>query len=261
MAANDDQGYVPYDPNKPLQAAPSAGAPPAKDPNDQGYVPLTAAPQKQDQGQTGDAGAGLPSQSAQPGDWSTVAGNEAAMGTIPSLRAQAQAARQRLGPAAAASADIAGNFGSPTTALNFVPYVGPELAGGVHEGVKSYMSQPDWFPNTAGWEQIGKDAAGGVAGGVIGHVGGAALTNPELLKLGGGGLTGLLLHPHFSGDYREVLGALGAYKGLNSVADWTSEKLATPAAQAAIRSLVQGGTAAARAVSPGPLYDQWIPGQ
>jgi hypothetical protein len=109
--------------------------------------------------------------------------------------------------------------------------------------------------------QIGKDAAGGVAGGIVGHVGGAALTNPELLKFGGGGLTGLLLHPHFSGDYREVLGVLGVYRGLDKVSERASEATATPAAQAAIRSLVQGGTAAARASSPGPLWDQWAPGQ
>jgi hypothetical protein len=180
------------------------------------------------------------------------------MGTIPGLRAQADAARKRLDPVTAASADVAGNFASPTTALNFVPYVGPELAGGLHEGIKSAVT--NWTPNES-WTDYGKnvakDTAGGVAGGLVGHGAGAALTNPELLKLGGGGLTGILLHPHFSGDYREVLGALGVYKGLDKVADWTSEKLATPAAQAAIRSLVQGGTAALRNSGPGPLWDQW----
>ena len=57
------------------------------------------------------------------------------------------------------------------------------------------------------------------------------------------------------------MGAAGGYALANKAADWTSEKLATPAAQAAIRTLVQGGNAALRASSPGPLWDQWVPGQ
>jgi hypothetical protein len=184
------------------------------------------------------------------------------MNSLPSLRTAAAAARQRLGPAAAASADVAGNFGSPTSALNFVPWVGPELAGGLHEGVKSYNSQPNWFPDTAGWEQIGKDAAGGAAGGALGHVVGAALTSPELFKYGAGLAGTAVAHKlpaWFPGQ--EMLGATGAYKAAGKVADWTADKLATPGAQAAIRSLVQGGAAAARASSPGPLWDQWVPGQ
>jgi hypothetical protein len=264
--ADDDQGYVPlYQKGQPQTAAPAVSSPqappPVKDPNDQGYVPLVA-PKQAGGGTTGGGTTGAPAaQPAQPGDWSSVAVNEAAMGLLPGLRTQAQAARQRLGPTAAASADVAGNFASPTTALNFVPYVGPELAGGVHEAVKSYMSQPDWVPNSAELTQIGKDAAAGVAGGVIGHGAGAALTNPELFKIGGTALAGKIAHPYASADYQEVLGALGMYKGLGKVADWASEKMATPAAQAAMRSLVQGGTAAARASSPGPLWDQWVPGQ
>jgi hypothetical protein len=195
---------------------------------------------------------------AQPGDWSSVAWNEAAMGTLPGLRAQAEAARKRLDPLTAASADVAGNFASPTTALNFVPYVGPELAGGLHEAVKSAVT--NWKPDES-WSDyltnVGKDTAAGVAGGVVGHGAGAAITNPELLKLGASGISAKVMHPYFSGDYREALGALGVYRGLNSVADWSSEKLASPAAQAAIRALVQGGAAAARASSLGA--DQWTP--
>jgi len=212
--------------------------------------------------QTGGDGGQTAPTAAQPGDWSSVAWNEAAMGLLPGLRAQAQAARQRLGPTAAAGADVAGNFASPTTALNFVPWVGPELAGGVHEAVKSYMSQPDWVPNSAELAQIGKDTAGGVAGGLVGHGAGKAIANPELLKLGAGGIGTALAHKlpaWFPGQ--ELMGAAGGYTLANKVADWTSEKLATPAAQAAIRSLVQGGTAALRASSPGPLYDQWVPRQ
>ena len=169
MADDQDQGYVPlYQPGaqKPAQTQtapppqpPASAPPPVKDPNDQGYVPLVTKPAQTQQTTGGGQGA------AQPGDWSTVALNEAAMYSLPGLRAQAAAARQRLGPVAAASADIAGNYGSPTTALNFVPYVGPELAGGMHEGIKSYMSQPDWMPNSAELAQIGKDTAGGVVGG------------------------------------------------------------------------------------------------
>jgi hypothetical protein len=199
---------------------------------------------------------------AQPGDWSTVAANEAAMYSLPGLRAQAAAARQRLGPVAAASADVAGNFGSPTTALNFVPYVGPELAGGLHEGIKSYNSQPDWVPNSSELAQIAKDTAGGIVGGLVGHGAGKAIANPELLKLGAGGIGTAIAHKlpaWFPGQ--ELMGAAGGYALANKAVDWTSEKLSSPAAQAAIRSLVQGGTAAARASSPGPLWDQWVPGQ
>ena len=121
--------------------------------NDQGYgADLRPAGRSQ----TGSCGRQRPQQTTdrRPGAGParrlvTVAWNEALMKSLPGLRAQAEAARQRLGPVAAASADVAGNFGSPTTALNFVPYVGPELAGGLHEGIKSYNSQPDWIPSSA----------------------------------------------------------------------------------------------------------------
>ena len=110
MAADDDQGYIPLQgPTGQKQAAPVAApkpvvaAPKPVDPNDQGYVPL-----HQPADQTGgDSGAAQPSQ---PGDWSTVAWNEAMMGGSPGLRAQAEAARKRLDPLTAASADAAGGF-------------------------------------------------------------------------------------------------------------------------------------------------------
>lgn len=270
MAADDqDQGYVPlYTPKRTAPAAaPAVAAPapaPGAAPNEQGYVPLYQKPgagQSQQTGAQQTTGGGPPG-AAQPGDWSSVAWNEAMMKSIPGLRAQAEAARQRLGPLGAASADVAGNFASPTTALNFVPYVGPELAGGLHEGIKSYNSQPDWFPSLQGWEQIGKDAAGGVAGGALGHAGGAALSNPELLKLGAGGLGTMLAHqlpPWFPGQ--EVMGAAGGYTLANKAANWTADQLASPAAQQAIRSLALGGTAVLRNSSPGPLWDQWVPAQ
>lgn len=259
---NDDQGYVPMLP--PGQRKQAASPAPTSTPNGQGYVPM-APPAQRQAAPGGDPGAATPGApaAAQPGDFSSVAMNEAAMGTIPALRAQAEAARKRLDPLTAASADVAGNFGSPTTALNFVPYVGPELAGGLHEGIKSAVA--NWTPDQS-WptylSNVGKDTAAGVAGGLVGHGAGEAVANPELLKLGAGGIGTALAHKlpaWFPGQ--ELMGAAGGYRLANKGADWISEKLASPGAQAAIRSLIQGGTAAARASSPGPLWDQWVSGQ
>jgi hypothetical protein len=257
--------YVPFDPNKPLtQAPPAAPAAPKS-----GYVPFdpnaqtggaqpqptsVAAPSPDPgwgvHGWTGDVTMPQPVT-----DWGNIAGNEASMSMLPGLRTQAAAARQRLDPATAASADVAGGALSPTSLLAPIPYVGPPLAGALHEGIKSYEQGNDW-------STVGKDTIAGAGGGLVGLGVGKALTSPELFKYGAGALGTAAAHKVpalFSGQ--ELLGATGAYKAAGKAADWAGEKMSSPAAQAAIRSLVLGGTAAARASSPGPLWNQWVPGQ
>lgn len=208
----------------------------------------------------------------QPGDWSSVALNEALMKSLPGLRTQAEAARQRLGPIAAGSADVAGNIGSPTTALNFVPWVGPELAGGLHEGIKSYNSQPNWIPDWQGTKQIAEDTAGGVASGALGQ--GTALAAKTalgpLIKAGAVYGAGTAAHQMLGGSVlgdvgKELPGLMGLYAGIDKTADWLGQQgksfASLPSTQAAIKALTLGiGSAARTGAGPG-LYNQWIPGQ
>jgi hypothetical protein len=203
------------------------------------------------------------------GDWGKVAGNEALMGTIPYLRTQAEAARQRLGPVAAGSADFAGAATSPSQLLNF--FGGPEVAGAVHEGVKSYMNQPDWVPSLQGAEKIGADAAFGAATGGMGRA--VAAAAPTLARAGvsggvplaSGGLTHLLFG--HSDPYREAANVGGHLLAIMGMQDMLNEggKAAgswvknSPVTQQAIKSLILGGGSAARNAA-GP-WDQWVPGQ
>jgi hypothetical protein len=91
------------------------------------------------------------------------------------LRADTEAARQRLGSGASLAADAVGAYTNPTTPLNFVPLIGPGLAGGIQQGVKSYGeggSAPAVVGNT-------------VAGATEGELSlGAAklLSNPQVMK-------------------------------------------------------------------------------
>ena len=206
------------------------------------------------------------------GDFGTVAGNESMMNSLPGLRAQVEAARQRLGPNWAAAADAAGSIASPTSLLNMVPGVGPELAGGVHEGVRSYMSQPNWWPDPAARTQIAKDTAFGVATGGVGH--GAAELAPKLLPeaakwvVAQGGPAAAAAHyiHGLTGDIGwDILGASGAAAAFEYPGRWAraaTEKIADqPMTQNAIKLASQGAGAALRASSPGPVWDQWVPGQ
>jgi hypothetical protein len=203
-------------------------------------------------------------------DWSTVAAQNSLMGLYPGLTAQADAARKRLDPVTAGSADVAGGAISPTTLLNAVPG-GPILAGAAHEGIKSAVT--NWTPDES-WtdylKRVGEDTAGGAAAGLAGQGAGwaAAKALPEVIK---GGVTGgaaylghKMLGGWAGGDLlKEAPGLLGLYKGMDSVANWAGEKgkdlISSPAAQQAIKNLILGGGSAARQYA-GP-YDQWIPGQ
>ena len=205
-------------------------------------------------------------------DFGSVASNESMMYSLPGLRAQAESARQRLGPNWAAVADLTGSVASPTSLLNLVPGVGPELAGGTHEAIRSYMSQPNWWPDVQGRTQIAKDTAFGVATGGLGH--GAAELAPKLLpevaKWGVAQAAPAAAAAHyldnaFGNVGVDTAGALGLFGLLNYPGNLMKsgvEKIADqPATKNAIKLLSQGGTAALRAASPGDLYDQWIPGQ
>jgi hypothetical protein len=206
------------------------------------------------------------------GDFGSVMSNESMMNSLPGLRLQAEAARKRLGPNWSAAADAAGSIGSPSSLLNLVPGVGPELAGGVHEGVKSYMSQPDWLPSSSGLAQIGKDTAGGVATAGLGH--GTAELAPKLLPEFAkwvaaqglpAGAAAHYLHDAFGEIGVSAGGALGVFGLLNRPGDWAraaAEKISDqPATQNTIKLLAQGAGSALRNSSPGPLWDQWVPGQ
>jgi len=54
------------------------------------------------------------------------------------LKAQADAARARLGPAGSAAADFVGNTINPVNALSMIPFAGPSLAGAAQNGLQSY---------------------------------------------------------------------------------------------------------------------------
>ena len=151
-------------------------------------------------------------------DWGTLAAQSTLMGLYPGLTAQADAARKRLDPLTAGSADVAGSIASPTTLLNAVPVVGPELAGGVHEGTKSAVT--NWKPDES-WptylKNVGEDTAGGVAAGFGGQMAGlaAAKALPELIKGGVMAGSGWVGHKLLGGaavpDFAKELAGLWAY--------------------------------------------------
>ena len=265
----------PAQPTGGMMADPNAGQTPApavtQQTGQQTGGMMGGSSQQTDGGQqTGGGQTQQPPSPVQPGDWSSVYWNEALMKSLPGLRTQAEAARQRLGPLAAGSADAAGAIGSPSSALLPIPYVGPFLAGAVHEGIKSYNSQPNWIPDKQGATQIAEDTAGGAATGLLGQ--GTALAAraylPQLVKggivTGGGMLAHKLLGGSFLGDVgKEIAPMMGVYSTLDDVGKWAASKsgdvLASPAAQQAMKALTLGIGSAAR--TGNGSYDQWIPGQ
>jgi hypothetical protein len=203
-------------------------------------------------------------------DWSDIAGNEAMAGTIPGLRTAAEAARKRLDAGTAASADLAGNLVSPTQLLNVF---GPEAAGAAHEGIKSYMSQPNWVPDAAGAAKIGEDTALGAATGGVGRL--VAGQAPEHL----GDMTSALvkgLPPGFLGlhlfhagaetteNMKTAAEALGLFGFMNKWGNRAGKMVedfgSSPAVQQAIKSAILGGGSAARQQIPGPLDQLFMPG-
>lgn len=202
-------------------------------------------------------------------DFGTVAGNEAMAGTLPGLRAQAEAARKRLPDAVAAGADLTGNVLSPTQLLT--PVAGPEAAGALHEGIKSAVNNwkpdedwPTYLKNVG--EDTGLGAAFGYGGRVVasqapGHFGDATR---EMIK----GLPGAAIGLHAvnaGADFAHNMGtaaeAFGLYGGLNRFGTWAGKKVedlgSSPYVQQAIKSVILGGGSAARQQVPGPL-DQLI---
>ena len=268
------------DPNKPPLAAPVAAAPVASPGGASVIDPSKPAPSltpSVTSSQPGGATAIDPNQGSQAGtgswsDFGSVASNESMMNSLPALRAQAEAARQRLGPNWAAAADAAGSIASPTSLLNLVPGVGPELAGGAHEAISSYNRQPNWWPDAAARTQIAKDTAFGVATAGLGH-GTAELAPkllPEAVKWVGvqgvpAGLAAHYLDQTFGKVGVDAAGSLGLFGILNKPGDWAraaTEKIADqPATQNAIKLLSQGAGSALRASSPSSQWDQWVPGQ
>jgi hypothetical protein len=222
-------------------------------------------------GQGGDSGGGQPATGGSWQDWNSVAANESSMGTLPGLRAQAEAARQRLSPSMAASADFVGGVLSPTQLLNRVPVVGPAAAGALHEGIKSAVT--NWTPDES-WgtylKNVGEDTAlgagfgygGGVLAGQAPRFFGDATR--EMVKGLPAGFVGLHAFQmgqdiaHHMGHAAEVL---GLYGGMSKLGNWAGKQVedlgSSPYVQQAIKSLTLGAGSAARQQVPGPL-DQLI---
>jgi hypothetical protein len=202
-------------------------------------------------------------------DFDTTATNEAMAYTLPGLRAQAEAARKRLSPEAAAAADFTGATLSPTQLLNRVPVVGPELAGAAHEGIKSAVT--NWKPDESWWDygkNVSEDTALGGVSGLVAH--GLATQAPkyfgdatrELVK----GLPAGFLGLHFYGtghDLATAAGVLGAYGGLSRFGNFVGKQVedlgSSPYVQQAIKSLTLGAGSAARQQT-GPLDQYFMPG-
>ena len=266
------------DPNNPLPLptpvapAPTTGGATKIDPNAPAPAPVATAPTVSGGASVIDPNKGSVAGTGSWSDFGTVAGNESMMNSLPGLRAQVEAARQRLGPNWSAAADAAGSIASPSTLLNMVPGVGPELAGGVHEGVRSYMSQPDWWPSPAARTQIAKDTAFGVATAGLGHLGATQLAPrylPEAVKFvtqsAPAGFLAKQIHEAFGNVGYDTASALGAFKLLDKTGAWfgsQAEKIADqPVTQNAIKLGSQGAASALRASSPSSQWDQWVPWQ
>ena len=207
-------------------------------------------------------------------DFGNVAGNEAMSYGVPSLRAQAEEARKRLDPATAASADFVGAALSPTQLLNAVPYVGPELAGAMHEGIKSAVT--NWKPDES-WptylKNVGEDTGFGAALGFGGRV--VAGQAPKYLgdatrELVKGtpaallGLHALQMGQDMTHNMATAAEGLGLYGGLSRLGGWAGRQVedlgSSPYVQQAIKSVILGGGSAARQQVPGPLDQLFMPG-
>lgn len=205
-------------------------------------------------------------------DFGNVAGNEAVMGTIPSLRMQAEAARKRLPDAVAASADFAGNVLSPTQLLT--PFAGPEAAGALHEGVKSAVT--NWKPDES-WgdyaknvaEDTGLGAAFGAGGRVIAgqapkYFGDATREMVKGIPAGLWGLHAVQMGADMAHNMATAAETFGAYGLMSRAGNWAGRQVedlgSSPYVQQAIKSVILGGGSAARQQVPGPLDQLFMPG-
>jgi hypothetical protein len=205
-------------------------------------------------------------------DFGAVAGNEAMAGTLPGLRAQAEAARKRLDPATAAGADLTGNVLSPTQLVT--PIAGPEAAGALHEGLKSAVT--NWTPDQS-WptylKNVGEDTAWGgftglggrvVAGQAPEHLGDATREMVKGIPAGLLGLHAFQMGTDMVHNMETAAETFGAYGLMNRLGSWAGRKVedlgSSPAVQQAIKSVILGGGSAARQQVPGPLDQLFMPG-
>ena len=211
-------------------------------------------------------GPGWSPSSQQVSDFATVAGSNQPYGAVynratgqqtpvdlAKMRADVDAARKRLGPIGAGSADFVGATANPTNLLTAVPYVGPGLAGAAQSAFTDYGAGKDW-------PTIGKDAAIGFG---VGE-GTLALVQPKvagqvvsrLTDIGGGGGLGALLGHNWGSEYT-VPGMIGAgaalHKGAERVGEWTESALDNPTVKRAVQQLLYGGAMSARPGSMPPL--------
>lgn len=185
------------------------------------------------------------------------------------LRAEADAARQRLGARGAFTADVAGTLINPTNAATAIPYAGPGVASAASGALQDYASGAD--PAT-----IGRNAAGNALIGEATLAGSKVLT-PDVMRqvgerivdLGVPGLAGLLFghgtgspEAGFGGAY--FLHAAAEKMGLpEKLGEWFNKgakgfnRYVPPWVQQ------QGlyGTEAALRQQSGVDWNSWIPGQ
>ena len=204
-------------------------------------------------------------------DWATVAGSNQPYAAaysratgqqtpvdIVKMRADVEAARQRLGHVGSATADFAGTTLNPTNLLTRVPAVGPGLAGAAQSAFTDYGEGKDW-------PTIGKDA---LVGGALGEAS-LGLVQPKIAQqgvaravdIGGGWGAGTLLGHGWGSEYT-IPGMLGAGAALHKGAEWlggrAEQALDNPTARLALQQLLYGGAGAAKDARD---YGSWIPGQ
>jgi len=223
--------------------------------------------------------------SQQLGDFTTVAGSNfplqpavqrfgsdvLGIGSRPDfvrLKADADAARRRLGPAGSLGADAVATYTNPAAPLNVIPYVGPGLATGIQQGVKSYGEGKD-LPT------VGVDAGKGFAAGETSLGLAHTLTSPTVGRFVGqravdvgvptalSGLLGLHLGYPEVGAGLGFGGSLVAAKDslLRGAAEKAGEGGAWVAGHLPTRAVQMGLSGLYPVLGRGGAYDNWIPGQ
>ena len=202
-------------------------------------------------------------------DWATVAGSnqpyaaaykratgQQTPADLVKMRADVEAARQRLGPIGATSADFAGTELNPTNLLTAVPYVGPGLAGGAQSAFVDYGEGKDW-------PTIGKDTLTGAAIGEasmgMAHPRFAGNTIARGIDVGGGMGIGELFGREGEMSIPGMIGAKDILRGLaDKVGEGAQNALNNPTARRAVQQLLYG---AGMTANQGRSFNNWIPGQ